>query len=375
MSVSEAYVRARPDSTSPPVGLVEQGSIVRVLACVDGSGVPTACTDKGAWAEVQGGYVRAQFLERSEEPGAWEGFTYAKARRDGIHAYARPDRAARAVATFGRDHVFAFTAGLAAADGRYWERRDGTWVREEDVRAYQAETLAGEHAPAPPLAFFAWGARARTGAQVRWIARGARLPVARGRHPSVVWTPLGEVPRAAVRIAVARSRPAQIPAQARWVHVDLREQVLTAYEGDRLVFATLVSSGRDQAERRTRTGVFRVTEKVAHQRMHGEDYFIEEVPFILYFYRGQALHGQFWHHALGTRLTHGCVNLSLADAHWLFEWAPPALPDGWHCRIPQRGDDALWVVVEEAPAVVLPLPPPPAMPAGPPCALDVQSIQ
>lgn len=25
----------------------------------------------------------------------------------------------------------------------------------------------------------------------------------------------------------------------------------------------------------------------------------------------------------------GCVNLSLAEAHWLFDWAPPRLPEGW----------------------------------------------
>ena len=65
--------------------------------------------------------------------------------------------------------------------------------------------------------------------------------------------------------------------------------------------------------------------------------------------KGRALHGTFWHDGFGRRRSHGCVNLSVADAEWLFRWAPPELPGGWHAVAPRalrRG--MLWVQVEAA---------------------------
>src|SRR5262249_5049590 len=137
---------------------------------------------------------------------------------------------------------------------------------------------------------------------------------------------------------------------AKWVHVDLTQQVLTAYEGDRLVFATLVSTGKKGFA--TPSGIYRVWYKVIHGAMHGarrEPYFVDEVPFIQYFHRSHALHGTFGHDRFGTRQSHGCINLSMADAEWLFDWAPPALPAGWHAIEPEPAKQPrLWVVVERA---------------------------
>jgi hypothetical protein len=160
------------------------------------------------------------------------------------------------------------------------------------------------------------------------------------------------VPRAAVRIAWARPRPDGIPAGARWVHIDVREQVLTAYEGERLVFATLVSTGKPGVRTRTRLGVFPVWYKTAHAAMHGpreDPYLVDEVPFVLYFFRSMGLHGTFWHERFGTAVSHGCVNLSMADAEWMFSWAPPQLPAGWHAISTEAANrPKLWVQVERA---------------------------
>jgi hypothetical protein len=72
------------------------------------------------------------------------------------------------------------------------------------------------------------------------------------------------------------------------------------------------------------------------------------VPDVLYFREDQGFHGTFWHDAFGTPVSHGCVNLAPADAAWLFAWAPPRLPDGWHAVMPLRSQESLWVVVERA---------------------------
>jgi hypothetical protein len=69
---------------------------------------------------------------------------------------------------------------------------------------------------------------------------------------------------------------------------------------------------------------------------------VEEVPHALFFHREQGFHGTFWHDRFGTPVSHGCVNLSLADAEWLFDWAPPRLPPGWHAVTPLAGQESLW---------------------------------
>jgi hypothetical protein len=59
-----------------------------------------------------------------------------------------------------------------------------------------------------------------------------------------------------------------------------------------------------------------------------------------------ALHGTFWHDRFGRRASHGCVNLSMADARWLFDWAPPRLPSGWSAIWPlETHFPSLWVLV------------------------------
>jgi hypothetical protein len=56
--------------------------------------------------------------------------------------------------------------------------------------------------------------------------------------------------------------------------------------------------------------------------------------------------GTTWHDRFGTPVSHGCVNLSLADARWLFDWAPPALPPEWHAVLSDgSGTMPLWVYV------------------------------
>ena len=60
------------------------------------------------------------------------------------------------------------------------------------------------------------------------------------------------------------------------------------------------------------------------QTVHNDqwNYDLPNVPYVMYFYRGYGLHGTYWHNNFGTPMSHGCVNLTLADAKWLYEWAP-----------------------------------------------------
>jgi hypothetical protein len=117
-------------------------------------------------------------------------------------------------------------------------------------------------------------------------------------------------------------RPADVETE-RWVGVDLYEQVLIAYEGNIPVFATLVSSGLPRWP--TVEGTFNIYWRRLREDMTwgtpGDDfYYLEEVPYTMFFDEGRALHGAYWHNGLGYRRSHGCVNMSITDAHWLFNW-------------------------------------------------------
>jgi lipoprotein-anchoring transpeptidase ErfK/SrfK len=98
------------------------------------------------------------------------------------------------------------------------------------------------------------------------------------------------------------------------------------------VYATLVSTGKEGYE--TPRGVFRILAKHVSNPMDdftlGEPYAIDEVPYVMYFQQNVALHGAFWHRGFGAVRSHGCVNLTPIDAHWLFDWVHPFRPEGWH---------------------------------------------
>lgn len=131
-----------------------------------------------------------------------------------------------------------------------------------------------------------------------------------------------------IRVAKVKAipRPEGIGPDDHWIAVDLYEQTAVAYEGDRMVFATLISSGLPRWS--TREGLFRIYERHEAIRMSGASgqpdfYFIEEVPYVMYFDGDIALHGTYWHDRFGYRQSHGCVNLSIMDAWWFYQWTNP----------------------------------------------------
>jgi hypothetical protein len=116
----------------------------------------------------------------------------------------------------------------------------------------------------------------------------------------------------------------------RWVAVDLYEQTLVAYENDTPVFATLVSTGRSGTP--TNEGLFEVWAKLPRDRMAGATgapnaYALQSVPWVMYFDDSISLHGTYWHDMFGYRHSRGCVNLSISDAKWLFDWFAGAEPN------------------------------------------------
>lgn len=129
---------------------------------------------------------------------------------------------------------------------------------------------------------------------------------------------------------IGRVIPATHPPEGvengKWIEVNLHEQTIAAYENNQLVFASLVASGI--APFWTKPGLFQIYQKFEATPMRGsfeadrsDAYYLEDVPWTMYYDQARALHGAYWHNGFGAVRSHGCVNMSVGDAHWLYDWA------------------------------------------------------
>jgi len=111
---------------------------------------------------------------------------------------------------------------------------------------------------------------------------------------------------------------------AKLITVDTAKQRLFVWEGGQMLRKIIVSTGMTYTP--TVKGSFKVQRKIDMQNMSGyfppyKPYFIRDVPYVMYFYGAYAIHGTHWHTKFGTPHSHGCVNLSVPDAQWLYSWA------------------------------------------------------
>jgi len=105
----------------------------------------------------------------------------------------------------------------------------------------------------------------------------------------------------------------------RWIDVNLSQQQIYVYEGEVLINSFLVSTGLMDTP--TVTGEYRIYVKVPMQDMSGPGYYLSDVPWVMFFYEDYGFHGTYWHQNFGTPMSRGCVNLSVEDAAWLYDWA------------------------------------------------------
>ncbi len=113
-------------------------------------------------------------------------------------------------------------------------------------------------------------------------------------------------------------------SEERWISIDLSTQRLIAWEGNKAVYAVIVSTGK--ASTPTRLGTFRIYTKYPTTRMTGPGYDVPDVPYTMYYDGGMAIHGAYWHNMFGTPVSHGCTNVAVNHAKWLFDWASVGTP-------------------------------------------------
>jgi LysM repeat protein len=118
----------------------------------------------------------------------------------------------------------------------------------------------------------------------------------------------------------AAAASAAAPDGRRWIEVNLSTQTLTAWQGDVAVLYTSISSGLSGTP--TVTGRFQIGTKYSSQRMTGPGYDLPGVPWVMYFHGAYAIHGAYWHNNFGVPMSRGCVNTTIPDAEFLYNWAP-----------------------------------------------------
>lgn len=143
------------------------------------------------------------------------------------------------------------------------------------------------------------------------------------------WFRIGEhqwVDRIHFRAAHFNTTPPPEIKSDRWIEVDLLEQVVMVYENYELIYACMVATG--MAPYYTQPGIFQIYQKNESENMTGsfetdksDYYWLEDVPFTMYFDKLRAFHGAYWRAWYGYEQSHGCVNMSNGDAHWLYNWA------------------------------------------------------
>lgn len=155
----------------------------------------------------------------------------------------------------------------------------------------------------------------------------------------------------AVSQITPRTRPSEIPASAKWIDVDTYEQTLAAYEGDRMIYATLITAGKSDL---TPLGLFRIFRKVRAALMQSYDrpmddeywFHLEDVEHAQFFNDRISLHAAYWHDYFGTSRSNGCVNLAPLDARWLYGWTDPQIEPGasWvTAEVANEGTTWVWV--------------------------------
>lgn len=120
------------------------------------------------------------------------------------------------------------------------------------------------------------------------------------------------------------TRAGEIITDKKLITVDIGKQKLFAWEGGKIVHETRVSTGMQYTP--TVKGSFTIRRKIPLQDMKGNyppypPYKLKDVPHVMYFYGAYAIHGTFWHNKFGSRASHGCVNVPVASAEWLYHWA------------------------------------------------------
>jgi lipoprotein-anchoring transpeptidase ErfK/SrfK len=227
------------------------------------------------------------------------------------------------------------------SSGVYYMLQNGGWIPGKGSRIGEYSRFQGLQFRKTPATPFAWPLPFYTDSIPVYRAPTYSAPLAdRIIYPyaevvpvyatqsadGVDWNMIGPDQWVEARIfatVTPNTTPPDGVTSGRWIDVNLAEQTLAVYDNYQLFFATVIASGLEPFW--TRPGLFQIFQKKETETMRNNDptdyYYLDNVPWTMYFDGARALHGAYWRTRFGYPQSHGCVNLSVGDAHWLFNWA------------------------------------------------------
>lgn len=265
--------------------------------------------------------------------GVVGGYRYLRVSGERVPVYNAPGGSGKLLYRFRGGYDFVTPRGQ---EGDWIEINPGEWVQEDNLVEVFPSYFRGVQVLAEPAVPFGWilvthyASDAPGGAERKDDPnfRVERYTISNFYNATVAgdglrWYDIGGGRWVRQTYVGKVQRVGNPGISGRWVAVDLYEQTLVAYEGDAMVFATLVSSGLPGND--TNAGVFDVWARKTNGAMSGLEggygnYRLENVPYAMYFDGDISLHGTYWHNGFGYRQSRGCVNVTISDARWLYDW-------------------------------------------------------
>jgi hypothetical protein len=284
--------------------------------------------------------------EREDSLLAYTSYAYIE---DDVNVYPQPSLGAPPLYNVGNGFLYVTIHGQVEANGQTWyEINRGQYVIADDLRLVDTPEFHGVEVTVQPERPFGWIVQEVTPSdepdgepnpENAKLERFTFFQVfdAVAGDEDWIWYQIGGgrwIRQTYVSLIDVNAPPDDIGDNEYWVEVDLYEQTFAAYEGSRMVYAGLVSSGLNRWP--TYEGLFQVFSRHLQIRMSGAEgqvdyYNIEDVPYTMYFDRTNeiALHGAYWHDRYGYKHSHGCVNMPPRDAEWIYYWSANAPSDLW----------------------------------------------
>jgi lipoprotein-anchoring transpeptidase ErfK/SrfK len=346
-----AAVRRSWRDDSAILAKVKKGAVLRMRWRRETS---TSCPE--GWLERSNkGFICAKYLHREKNlqespspldaPDILKGLEPVKVIRKGSRVYRelKNTRSDRPVVILNEDSLLMVQGKVTYDDVAYYQTRKGWYIQAASVvklpsftDSLAVEIQKGERPPAAIVTSDEVAVFSAPDSSATLVRKLTRWSVISGSEEGPLkaenaWVKLQD--GAFVRDEnISRVRPVLVPeditADEKWIAVDLKEQLLHAYEGEVLVRVIPCSTGM---EGNTEPGNYRIQWKRRMQTLRPEKRLrVEDVQWVMYYYprKGIAIHGTYWHDDFGKPVSHGCVNVPVRDARWTFEWsAPQVLPE------------------------------------------------
>jgi len=271
------------------------------------------------------------------DPGLTQlSYRYFNLEKDYVPIYSAPGERGDGINQFPPGFVYVSYIDRVESGGVYYMLQNGGWIPGKGARVGEISGFQGLAFYSTPQNSFGWPFEeipVKSAPGYNTPETGKRLdPYSiiqiynTQNVDNADWNLIGPnqwVEARKVAQVIIDATPPEGVTNNRWIEVNLAEQTLSVYDNYELAFATVIASGLEPFW--TKPGLFQIFQKKETETMRNNDpsdfYYLDNVPWTMYFDGARALHGAYWRTRFGYPQSHGCVNLSVGDSHWLFNWA------------------------------------------------------